>query len=78
MPKPPGPPPHVDAERPPLPRRKRVRPTDSPGRPRFHLRNVLERPDSPREKNDVLPEEEEQESAVLLLQRIIRGRSREA
>eukprot|EP00434_Breviolum_minutum_P014394 symbB.v1.2.012691.t3/scaffold880.1/size155533/13 len=45
------------------------------GLKKFHLRNVLDRPDSPREKNDVLPEEEEQESAVLLLQRIIRGRA---
>ncbi|CAJ1335719.1 unnamed protein product [Effrenium voratum] len=45
------------------------------GLKKFHLRNVLERPDSPRDKNDVLPEEEEQESAVLLLQRLIRGRA---
>jgi hypothetical protein len=42
---------------------------------KFHVRSLMERPDSPRDKNDVLPEEEEQESAVLLLQRIIRGRA---
>ncbi|CAK0848496.1 unnamed protein product [Prorocentrum cordatum] len=35
----------------------------------------IDRPDSPRLKEDVLPEEEEQETAVLLLQRIIRGRA---
>mmetsp|Transcript_6333 Transcript_6333/g.14507 ORF Transcript_6333/g.14507 Transcript_6333/m.14507 type:complete len:703 (-) Transcript_6333:77-2185(-) len=50
-------------------------PGASSGLKKFHIRNVLERPDSPRDKNDVLPEEEEQESAVLLLQRIIRGRA---
>jgi len=42
---------------------------------KFHVRNILDRPDSPRMKEDVLPEEEEQETAVLLLQRIIRGRA---
>mmetsp|Transcript_28860 Transcript_28860/g.65224 ORF Transcript_28860/g.65224 Transcript_28860/m.65224 type:complete len:707 (-) Transcript_28860:117-2237(-) len=42
---------------------------------KFHVRNILDRPDSPRLKEDVLPEEEEQEAAVLLLQRIIRGRA---
>lgn len=39
------------------------------------VRNIIDRPDSPRLKEDVLPEEEEQETAVLLLQRIIRGRA---
>merc|ERR1719281_2111317 len=42
---------------------------------RFHVRNILDRPETPRVKDDVLPEEEEQEAAVLLLQRIIRGRA---
>eukprot|EP00439_Symbiodinium_sp_Y106_P060217 s754_g8.t2 len=50
-------------------------PSASGGLKKFHVRNILDRPDSPRDKNDVLPEEEEQESAVLLLQRIIRGRA---
>eukprot|EP00416_Gambierdiscus_australes_P040053 CAMPEP_0171104936 /NCGR_PEP_ID=MMETSP0766_2-20121228/61627_1 /TAXON_ID=439317 /ORGANISM="Gambierdiscus australes, Strain CAWD 149" /LENGTH=703 /DNA_ID=CAMNT_0011565655 /DNA_START=84 /DNA_END=2195 /DNA_ORIENTATION=+ len=45
------------------------------GLKKFHMRNILDRPDSPRVKEDVLPEEEEQEAAVLLLQRIIRGRA---
>lgn len=49
--------------------------TTSGGLKKFHVRNLLDRPDSPRDKNDVLPEEEEQESAVLLVQRIIRGRA---
>lgn len=49
--------------------------TTSGGLKKFQLRHLVERPDSPRDKNDVLPEEEEQESAVLLLQRIIRGRA---
>mmetsp|Transcript_2000 Transcript_2000/g.4511 ORF Transcript_2000/g.4511 Transcript_2000/m.4511 type:complete len:591 (-) Transcript_2000:95-1867(-) len=44
------------------------------GLKKFHAKHILERPDSPR-KEDVLPEEEEQEAAVLLLQRIIRGRA---
>merc|ERR1719421_720961 len=40
------------------------------------LGKFLERSESPRQtKEDVLPEEEEQETAVLLLQRIIRGRA---
>jgi len=42
---------------------------------KFHVRNILDRPETPRMKDDVLPEEEEQEAAVLLLQRIIRGRA---
>merc|ERR1719408_1079911 len=42
---------------------------------KFHMRNILERPETPRVKEDVLPEEEEQEAAVLLLQRILRGRA---
>ncbi|CAE7452464.1 CFAP91 [Symbiodinium natans] len=54
---------------------KDASPTTSGGLKKFHVRNILDRPDSPRDKNDVLPEEEEQESAVLLLQRIIRGRA---
>jgi len=41
----------------------------------FQVRNILDGHDSPRLKEDVLPEEEEQEAAVLLLQRIIRGRA---
>jgi len=45
------------------------------GLKKIHVRGILERPDSPRLKEDVLPEEEEQEAAVLLLQRIIRGRA---
>lgn len=45
------------------------------GLKKFHMRNILERPETPRVKEDVLPEEEEQEAAVLLLQRIIRGRA---
>jgi hypothetical protein len=49
--------------------------TTSGGLKKFHVRNILDRPDSPRLKEDVLPEEEEQEAAVLLLQRIIRGRA---
>eukprot|EP00931_Biecheleriopsis_adriatica_P118626 TRINITY_DN93989_c0_g1_i1.p1 TRINITY_DN93989_c0_g1~~TRINITY_DN93989_c0_g1_i1.p1 ORF type:complete len:707 (-),score=201.34 TRINITY_DN93989_c0_g1_i1:155-2275(-) len=49
--------------------------TTSGGLKKFQLRHLVERPDSPRDKNDVLPEEEEQESAVLLLQRLIRGRA---
>jgi hypothetical protein len=47
----------------------------SGGLKKLHVRGILERPDSPRLKEDVLPEEEEQEAAVLLLQRIIRGRA---
>eukprot|EP00929_Paragymnodinium_shiwhaense_P007851 TRINITY_DN111766_c0_g1_i1.p1 TRINITY_DN111766_c0_g1~~TRINITY_DN111766_c0_g1_i1.p1 ORF type:complete len:699 (-),score=251.90 TRINITY_DN111766_c0_g1_i1:171-2267(-) len=39
------------------------------------VRGILERPEAPQLKEDVLPEEEEQEAAVLLLQRIIRGRA---
>jgi hypothetical protein len=42
---------------------------------RTYVRNILDRPETPRTKDDVLPEEEEQEAAVLLLQRIIRGRA---
>merc|ERR1719210_3029827 len=49
--------------------------TAASGRRPLHVRNILDRPDSPRLKEDVLPEEEEQEAAVLLLQRIIRGRA---
>jgi len=45
------------------------------GLKKFHVRNILDRPETPRMKDDVLPEEEEQEAAVLLLQRIIRGRA---
>merc|ERR1719440_2627867 len=45
------------------------------GLKKFHMRNILERPETPRVKEDVLPEEEEQEAAVLLLQRILRGRA---
>jgi len=45
------------------------------GLKKFQLRGIIDRPDSPRLKEDVLPEEEEQEAAVLLLQRIIRGRA---
>jgi len=40
-----------------------------------HVRNILERDQRPQGKEDVLPEEEEQDAAVLLLQRIIRGRA---
>eukprot|EP00927_Polykrikos_kofoidii_P056045 TRINITY_DN50229_c0_g1_i1.p1 TRINITY_DN50229_c0_g1~~TRINITY_DN50229_c0_g1_i1.p1 ORF type:complete len:703 (-),score=151.85 TRINITY_DN50229_c0_g1_i1:483-2591(-) len=36
---------------------------------------LVERPESPRMKDDVLPEEEQVETAVLLLQRLIRGRA---
>jgi hypothetical protein len=39
------------------------------------VRGILERPEAPQLKEDVLPEEEEQEAAVLLVQRIIRGRA---
>jgi len=42
---------------------------------KLHVRNILDRPESPRLKEEVLPDEEEQEAAVLLLQRIIRGRA---
>jgi len=47
------------------------------GMKKIHVRNILgiDRPETPRMKDDVLPEEEEQEAAVLLLQRIIRGRA---
>merc|ERR1719161_684536 len=45
------------------------------GLKKIHVRNILDRPETPRVKEDVLPEEEEQEAAVLLLQRIIRGRA---
>merc|ERR1712176_841982 len=45
------------------------------GLKKIHVRNILDRPETPRMKDDVLPEEEEQEAAVLLLQRIIRGRA---
>merc|ERR1712039_467840 len=47
------------------------------GMRKIHVRNILgiDRPETPRMKDDVLPEEEEQEAAVLLLQRIIRGRA---
>merc|ERR1711908_120775 len=40
------------------------------GLKKIHVRNILDRPETPRMKDDVLPEEEEQEAAVLLLQRI--------
>jgi|Transcript_56702 hypothetical protein len=49
--------------------------TTAAGLKRIHVRNILDRPETPRMKDDVLPEEEEQEAAVLLLQRIIRGRA---
>jgi len=49
--------------------------TTSAGLKKFHVQKFLERPDSPRLKEEVLPDEEEQEAAVLLLQRIIRGRA---
>lgn len=45
------------------------------GLKKFQVRNILDRPDSPHLKEEVLPDEEEQEAAVLLLQRIIRGRA---
>jgi len=47
----------------------------SAGLKKFHVQKFLERPDSPRLKEEVLPEEEELEAAVLLVQRIIRGRA---
>jgi len=47
----------------------------SAGLKKFHAQKFLERPDSPRLKEEVLPDEEEQEAAVLLLQRVIRGRA---
>eukprot|EP00405_Crypthecodinium_cohnii_P019633 CAMPEP_0206472270 /NCGR_PEP_ID=MMETSP0324_2-20121206/32088_1 /ASSEMBLY_ACC=CAM_ASM_000836 /TAXON_ID=2866 /ORGANISM="Crypthecodinium cohnii, Strain Seligo" /LENGTH=702 /DNA_ID=CAMNT_0053946813 /DNA_START=21 /DNA_END=2129 /DNA_ORIENTATION=- len=47
----------------------------STGLKKFQVQKFLERTESPRTKEDVLPEEEELESAVLLLQRIIRGRA---
>merc|ERR1719213_1123955 len=49
--------------------------TTAAGLKRNHVRNILDRLETPRMKDDVLPEEEEQEAAVLLLQRIIRGRA---
>jgi hypothetical protein len=49
--------------------------TTAAGLKRIHVRTILDRPETPRMKDDVLPEEEEQEAAVLLLQRIIRGRA---
>jgi len=49
--------------------------TGATGLKKIHVRNILDRPETPRMKDDVLPEEEEQEAAVLLLQRIIRGRA---
>merc|ERR1719213_173693 len=49
--------------------------TTAAGLKKIHVRTILDRPETPRMKDDVLPEEEEQEAAVLLLQRIIRGRS---
>merc|ERR1719499_2245983 len=49
--------------------------TTSAGLKKFHVQKMFERPDSPRLKEEVLPDEEEQEAAVLLLQRIIRGRA---
>merc|ERR1712216_14867 len=49
--------------------------TTATGLKKIHVRNILDRPETPRMKDDVLPEEEEQEAAVLLLQRIIRGRA---
>eukprot|EP00428_Durinskia_dybowskii_P026533 CAMPEP_0170235378 /NCGR_PEP_ID=MMETSP0116_2-20130129/17435_1 /TAXON_ID=400756 /ORGANISM="Durinskia baltica, Strain CSIRO CS-38" /LENGTH=701 /DNA_ID=CAMNT_0010486173 /DNA_START=25 /DNA_END=2130 /DNA_ORIENTATION=+ len=45
------------------------------GLKKFHVQKFLERPDSPRLKEEVLPDEEEQEAAVLLVQRLIRGRA---
>merc|ERR1719446_1328697 len=41
------------------------------------VRAIFERPETPRVKEDVLPEEEQQQAAVLMLQRILRGRSRQ-
>jgi hypothetical protein len=49
--------------------------TTATGLKKIHVRTILDRPETPRMKDDVLPEEEEQEAAVLLLQRIIRGRA---
>eukprot|EP00932_Pfiesteria_piscicida_P001830 SRR837773.11779.p1 GENE.SRR837773.11779~~SRR837773.11779.p1 ORF type:complete len:709 (-),score=332.11 SRR837773.11779:130-2256(-) len=49
--------------------------TTSGGLKKFHVQKFLERPDSPRLREEVLPEEEELEAAVLLLQRVIRGRA---
>jgi len=49
--------------------------TTATGLKKIHVRTILDRPETPRMKEDVLPEEEEQEAAVLLLQRIIRGRA---
>jgi hypothetical protein len=40
-------------------------------------RAIFERPETPRVKEDVLPEEEQLAAAVLLLQRILRGRARQ-
>merc|ERR1712153_132308 len=48
---------------------------DAGGLKKMNVHKMLDRPDTPRMKDDVLPEEEEQETAVLLLQRIIRGRA---
>eukprot|EP00928_Gymnodinium_smaydae_P071241 TRINITY_DN54887_c0_g1_i1.p1 TRINITY_DN54887_c0_g1~~TRINITY_DN54887_c0_g1_i1.p1 ORF type:complete len:734 (+),score=193.71 TRINITY_DN54887_c0_g1_i1:95-2203(+) len=45
------------------------------GLKKIHVRGLLERPESPKPKEEVLPDEEEQEAAVLLLQRILRGRA---
>lgn len=45
------------------------------GARRHQLRNILERPETPRVQEDVLPEEEQLEMAALLLQRVLRGRA---
>merc|ERR1719473_421903 len=42
---------------------------------KHHARHIMERPETPRVAEDVLPEEEDMEMAVLLLQRVLRGRA---
>merc|ERR1719473_2442236 len=41
------------------------------------LQQILERPETPSVKEGVLPEQEELDAAVLLLQRLIRGRAQQ-
>merc|ERR1719409_1350259 len=48
---------------------------DKAGLKKYQMRNMYERPETPRIQEDKMPEEEEQEAAILLLQRIIRGRA---
>eukprot|EP00397_Hematodinium_sp_SG-2012_P015001 GEMP01015270.1.p1 GENE.GEMP01015270.1~~GEMP01015270.1.p1 ORF type:complete len:677 (+),score=169.00 GEMP01015270.1:86-2116(+) len=48
---------------------------DEGGRRHHQLRNILEHPETPRVQEDVLPEEEELDMAVLLIQRVLRGRA---